>query len=205
MASKKRERCERWRAATDAPWLMNVEVDDSTPNAGRLVPVPMAGAACATANGRPRAVLSPGPRPRTDLRLQVSCTNICEGAASMSRSESGLNACGGDVRFTSQLVCVAAVQIFATEPSLCPERHWREHASLWHPAERFNTERLACAACVNVLFGRCRNCGHRGQHAPSRCGLACTVQPCRWSSLVFDRIATSWQLHHGLHPSFKQR
>ena len=54
---------------------MNVEVDDSTPNAGRLVPVPMAGAACATANGRPRAVLSPGPRPRTDLRLQVSCTN----------------------------------------------------------------------------------------------------------------------------------
>ena len=75
MASKKRERCERWRAATDAPWLMNVEVDDSTPNAGRLVPVPMAGAACATANGRPRAVLSPGPRPRTDLRLQVSCTN----------------------------------------------------------------------------------------------------------------------------------
>ena len=54
--------------ATDAPWSINVEVDDSAPIAGRLGPVPMPGAACATANDQPRAVLSPRARPRTDLR-----------------------------------------------------------------------------------------------------------------------------------------
>ena len=76
MAPKKRERCERRRTATDAPWSTNVEVDDSAPIAGRVGPVPMPGAACATANDQPRAVLSPRARPRTDLRGQVMCTNI---------------------------------------------------------------------------------------------------------------------------------
>ena len=68
MAPRKRDRCERRRAAVDAPGLINVEVDDSAPIAVRLVPVPMPGAACATANDQLRAVLSPRPRPRTKFR-----------------------------------------------------------------------------------------------------------------------------------------
>ena len=79
MASKKRERCEGRRAGTDAPELISVEVDDSAPSAGRLGSVPMPSAACATANGRPWAVLSPPPRPQAELIGYASCTNTQEG------------------------------------------------------------------------------------------------------------------------------
>ena len=106
MASKKRERCEGRRAATDAPELISVEVDDSAPSAGRLGSVPMPSAACATANGRPWAVLSPPPRPQAELIGYASCTNtrevplLEEGRASLRK---GLHRAGGIPRPASPL------------------------------------------------------------------------------------------------------
>jgi hypothetical protein len=69
MAPKKRERCASRRAAAGAPGLINVEVDDSALIAGRLGPVSMPGATCATAGGRSGAVLSPHAHHRANNQL----------------------------------------------------------------------------------------------------------------------------------------